>query len=291
MAHGDEKVSIKLRDSDENGALVETREDGKEATYYPKQFATRWSCESLQIRQGFADREDGDHGPPRTITYITGIARLSSDYDLSVIGEPDNKTVTVGLSFRPDDSSDLIEESENERNESRYRLSRPHGRAVLGFNRADWEIQPDDEWWLECRLHSTALQPLIDAISAGTLTQARLSVRLHNLYTDESPYVPFVREAHLFLRPDKRDNTIDMPEIAHGWLDALGLGLGVVDLRPSEPEPDYEKDTYKADVADPAPQPVIQASQLIPAHIDALRITVKWVGGIIAAALFLLLFK
>jgi|SRR5690554_929877 len=292
MTNGDEKASIKLRDGEESGALIETREDGTEATYYPKHFATRWSCENLQVRQGFADREDGDHGPPRTITYITGIARLSSDYDLSVIGEPDNKTATVGLSFWPDDSPDLLAERENERKESRYRLSSPHGRAVLGFSRADWEIQSDDQWWLECRLHTTALQPLIDAISAGTLTQASLSVRLNNLYTDESPYVPFLREAHLFLRPDKRDNTIDMPEIAHGWLEALGLGLGAVDIvPPSEPEPDSGQDEYRAGDVDPAPQPVIQTSQLIADRIDALRIAVKWAGGFIAAALILLLFK
>lgn len=292
MAYGEEKVAIKLRNGEENGALIETREDGKEENYYPKQFATHWSCEKLQVRQGFAYREEGDQDPPKTITYVTGIARLSSDYDVSVIGEPENKAATVEVSFRPDDSSDLLEESENEKKESRYRLSRPYGRAILGFNRADWEIRSDDQWWLECRLHSTALQPLIDAITAGTLKQANLSVRLNNLYTDEPPYVPFSREAHLFLRPDKRDNTIDMPEIAHGWLEGLGLGLGVVDIAStSEPELDYEQDTRKADVADSASQPAIQASQFVAARIDALRITVKWVGGLIAAALFLLLFK
>lgn len=292
MAYGEEKIAIKLRDGEENGALIETCEDGKEKNYYLKQFATHWTCEKLQVRQGFAYREEGDQDPPKTITYVTGIARLSSDYDISVIGEPKNKAATVELSFQPDDSSNLLEESESEKKESRYRLSRPYGRAILGFNRGDWEIRSDDQWWLECRLHSTALQPLIDAISAGTLKQANLSVRLNNLYTDEPPYVPFSREAHLFLRPDKRDNTIDMPEIAHGLLEGLGLGLGFVDIAsPSEPEPDYDQDTYKTDVTDSVPQPTIQASQFVAARIDALRITVKWVGGFIAAALFLLLFK
>lgn len=292
MAYGEEKVAIKLRDGEEGGALIETREDGKEETYYPKQFATHWNCEKLQVRQGFAYREDGNQDPPKTITYVTGIARLSSDYDISVIGEPDNKTATVELSFRPDDSLDLLEESENEKKESRYRISRPYGRAILGFNRADWEIQSDDQWWLECRLHSTALQPLINAISAGTLSQASLSIRLNNLYTDEPPYVPFSREAHLFLRPDKRDNTIDMPEIAPGWLEGLGLGLGTVDIAPpSKPEPAYEQDTHKADATDSVSQSAIQVSQFVAARIDALRLTMKWVGGLIAAVLFLLLFK
>ena len=85
MAYGEEKIAIKLRDGEENGALIETREDGKEKNYYLKQFATHWICEKLQVRQGFAYREEGDQDPPKTITYVTGIARLSSDYDISVI--------------------------------------------------------------------------------------------------------------------------------------------------------------------------------------------------------------
>jgi len=290
MAYGEEKVAIKLRDGEEKGALVEIREDGKEKTYYPKQFATHWKCEKLQVIQGFAYRDESDQDPPKTVTYVTGTARLSSDYDVSVIGEPENKAITVELSFRPDDSPDLLEESESEKKESRYRLSRPYGRTILGFNRADWEIESDDQWWLECRLHSTALQPLINAISAGTLSQASFSSRFNNLYTDEPPFVPFSRKAHLFLRPDERDNTIDMPEIAHGCLEGLALGLGSVDVAPvSQPEPDYEEDLHGADVTDSAPQSAVQASQFVAARVEALRVTVKWVGGLIAAALFLLL--
>lgn len=291
MAYGEEKVFIQLRDGEKDGALIETRE-GKEQAYYTKQFATHWNCEKLQVRQGFAYREEGDKDPPKTITYVTGTARLSSDYDVSVIGEPENRTTTVELSFRPDDSPELLKKSESETEESKYRLCRSYGRAFMGFNRGDWEIRSNDQWWLECHLHSTALQHLINSISAGTLSQASLSVRLNNLYTDEPPYVPFSREAHLFLRPDKRDNTINAPEVAFGWLEGLGLSLGTVDIsHPFEIEPEYEQGTREADVTDSVPQPTIQASQFVASRIDALRRTVKWVGGLIALALFLLLFK
>ena len=44
MAYGEEKIAIKLRDGEENGALIETCEDGKEKNYYLKQFATHWTC-------------------------------------------------------------------------------------------------------------------------------------------------------------------------------------------------------------------------------------------------------
>lgn len=110
MTYGEEKVFIKLRDGEKDGALIENRE-GKENTYYTKQFATHWNCEKLQVHQGFAYREEGDKNPPKTITYVTGIARLSSDHDVSVIGEPQNTTTTVKLSFRPDNSPDLLNKS------------------------------------------------------------------------------------------------------------------------------------------------------------------------------------
>lgn len=291
MTYGEEKVFIKLRDGEKDGALIENRE-GKENTYYTKQFATHWNCEKLQVHQGFAYREEGDKNPPKTITYVTGIARLSSDHDVSVIGEPQNTTTTVELSFRPDNSPDLLNKSENETEESRYRLSRSYGRAFMGFNRGDREIRSNDQWWLECHLHSTALQHLINAISAGTLSKASFSVRLNNLYTDEPTYVPYSREAHLFLRPDKRDNTINAPEVAFGWLEGLGLSLRTVEIAPTfEIEPDHEQDTHEADVADSEPQPTIQASQLVADRIDALRQTVKWAGGLIALSLSLLLLK
>lgn len=302
MAYGEKKVAINIRDGEEYGALIETRKDGEEQSYYPRQFPTDWNCEKLQVRQAFAYREESDQDPPKMITYVTGIARLDSDYDISVIGEPEKMTATIKVSFRPNDSPDLLKEGETKKEESRFRpfLSCPYGRygrAFMGFNRADLELQSNDQWWLECRLHSTALQPLISAISAGTLKQASLSVRLSNLYTDEPPYAQFPGKAHLYLRPDKRDNTIDMPEVAYGWLEELGLGLGIIEISlPSEPEPDYEEPDYEqdmreADVTDSVSQPAIQASQFVAIHVDALRRTVKWVGGLIAAVLFLLLFK
>jgi len=248
MAYGEEKVAINLREAVikpgevEYGALIETRKDGKEETYYPMQFVTHWYCKKLQIRQGFVYLEEGDQYPPKMITYVTGIAGLDSARDVSVIGEPENRTGTVKLFFRPNDSPDLLKESETEKEEPRFRLFHPYGRACMGFNRANWEFQSNDEWWLECYLHSTALQHLINAISTRTLNQARFSIRLRNLYTDEPPYVPYsLGKERLFLRPDKRDNTIDAPEVAYGWLEGLELDLGTVDIAPpSEPEPDYE---------------------------------------------------
>lgn len=292
MASGAGKVVINLREGEKYGALVEMGADENERTYYPKRFAVDWNVEKLQVRQRFAYRDESDQNPPKMLTFVTGVARLASDYSVSVIGEPTNTTTTVELSLQPDDSPDLLKENESESKETEFRFSRSYGRAHMGFNRADWEFRTSDQWWLECRIHSTALQPLINAITAGTLRQVVLSVKLTNLFTDEPPYVPFSSHEHLFLRPNKHDNTIDMPEVAHGWLEGLGLGLSAVDIAPpSEPEPDYEQEMGQSVVADPAIHPATLASQAMVGHIETLRRTVKWVGGLIVVALFLLLLK
>jgi hypothetical protein len=294
MAYGQEKVVVKLRDDEKLNALIETCKDGKERTYYPRRFATHWNCEKLQVRQDFGYRNENDLDPPTMLTYVTGVARLVSGSCVSVIGELENVTTTVELSFRPDDSLNLLKVREDEKDEG-LMFSQPYGCADMGFRRADWEFQSSDRWWLECRLHSTALQHLVHAISSGSLKEISLSARFNNLFTDGHPYMPLSRSERLFLRPSKQDNTIEMPEMAQGWLERLGLGLLTFDLAPPppiEPELDYEDKEQQVDVSDPSPQqPEIQTLPLIAARIEALRGTIKWVGGLIAVALFLLLLK
>lgn len=290
MAYGDPKIVVQLRNDEKYGALIETKKDGSEKTYYPKQFATDWTCEKLQVCQSFAYRDKEELGPPKVLTYIAGTARLEFDHNVSIIGEPENSTVTVDLSFRPDDSPELLISNDAGEVEG-FRLSRSYGRANMGFNRADWETRTSDCWWLECRLHSSALQHLIDAISNGTLERASLSVRLNNLFTDGAPYIPFIEREHLFLQPNIKDNSIDLPEMAYGWLERLGLHLRSFDVTPpTELGSNYEQEEKKVTVG-PELSPAVQASQLMAAHVDALRGTIKWVGGLIAFFLFLLLFK
>ncbi len=297
MAYGQEKVVIKLRDDEKLNALIETCEDGKERTYYPRRSAIHWNCEKLQVRQGFAYRDENDLDPPKMLTYVTGVARLTSGYSVSVIGDPQNITTVVEVSFHPDDKLNLLKAREDEKEEEGLMFSHPYGCASMGFWRHDLGIQPSETWWLECRLHNTALQHLIDAISSESLKQASFSVRLNNLFTDEHPYVPFSHGAHLFLRPNKQDNTIEMPAPAHGWLEGIELRLLAFDLAPPPPivpELAYEDDKQQAEVSDSSPSPQqseIQTLPLIVARIEALRGTIKWVGGLIAVAMFLLLLK
>lgn len=289
------KAVIKLRPGEQYSALVETTEDGTEQTYYPKRFAVYWEAEKLQICQGFEPRTNDDSNPPNVITSVKGTARLKSDYYVSVIGEPKNKTATVELYIHQDDSPTLLKIDDHEPEPGLF-FSPPYGRACMGFSRADLEIQSNDQWWLECRLHSSALRHLIGAIQNGTVERVTLSVRLNNLFTDEPPYVPYISSEHLFLRPSTKDDTIETPEMAHGWLEGLGLRLRSVDLSPMkepEPEPDSEPSPVHnpSEVRDSDSSPVVQASKLMATHIDELHRTMKWIGSLIIVILLVLLFK
>lgn len=290
MAYGDdEKVVIKLRGAEQGGELVETLANGEERTYHVREFGVHWTCERLQVRQELAHGGEDEQGPPKWQTYIWGRARLAEDHNVGVIGEPANTTATVEVSFRVDDSPDLLNRHEGDPWE-RWTWT-GLGRASLGFNRGDWEIRTKDCWWLQCTLHSSALQPLIDAITAGTLEQASLRVRLGNLYTDGFPLMPFASAEHLFLRPNKKDNSVKLPETADGWLEGLNLGLRSAETTRPRLAPKEELEGESEEIVDSRQPPVVQALQLVIARMEALRGTIQWVGGLAVIMLLLLLFK
>lgn len=292
MANGDKKVAIKLEVGEEDDVIIETKNDGNKQAYYPNQFAVHWICENLKLHKNFGDRTKDDLEPPKMLTYITGIARLKYCYGLSVIGEPNNTTIAVELSIRPDDSLDLLKMDEEKPKKGILGFSQLYGCAMMGFNRADREIRSNDKWWLECRLHSAALQPLIDTISNATLENMSLSVCLNGVFTHESPYVPFSRERHIFLRPDIRDNTINFPEVASGWVEGIWLDLKPVDVvSPPKPESVCEIEHEPKKIVYPDILPTVQVAQLLANRIDALRETIRLVGGLMVVIFLLLLFK
>jgi len=280
------KIVIKLREGAKDGELIETRSDGKEHSYYPRKFGVSFVVTELRISQAFNYRTEEDEGPALMQFFADGVAWLCDDYGLSVIGEPQNKTRKVELQFRADDRPNLLTKQEGD---AGMGFGGAYGRASLGFNRADWETKTSDQWYLSVYLNSASLQPLIDAVLAGTVKQANLRVRLKGLYSDDPPYMP-IDDSNLYLRPNARDNTIDMPECADGFLDGLRLDYTTVDVRPpAEPK-------QAAPVEDPiAPEPVVDpmlpAMWQLTAGIEALRGTVKWVGGLIVACLVIVALK
>lgn len=283
-----EKVAIKLREGTKDGELVETRPDGKEHSYYPRSYGVSFVVTELRVSQAFNYRAEGDTGPSLMQYFVDGIAWLSDDYGLSVIGEPQNKTKKVELQFRADDRSNLLTKQQGD---TEMGFGGAHGRAFLGFNRADWEIKSPDQWYLCVSMNSASLQPLIDAVLAGTVKQANLRVRLKKLYSDDPPYMP-IDDSNLYLRPNAQDNTIDMPECADGFLEGLRLDYSTIDVRPPvKPEPEPEAPAEELSAHEPVVDPILPAMQQLDARIEALRGTVKWVGGLIVACLVIIALK
>ena len=279
--------AVPLREDSKSGALIEDAV-GAERNYYPRTYHVNWTIESLQVHKGFAFRDEGAEGPPKLQTFVIGAARLQSDYDLSVIGEPGNKTSQVELSFHPDDRLEMLTRDSSDISLLSY--SQAYGRASLGFNRADWESSSGDQWWLQCNLHSAALQSLIDAVESRSIVHATISVKLKGLFSDEPPFVPFSEEAHLFLRPNVRDNTIQFPEPAMGWLVGLGMQLTSVDLNSRLTTPASEAHTETPYVEPDSPAESENSGlSLIAAQIESLRATLKWIGVFITLGVLLLL--
>lgn len=282
-----DKVVIQLRDGAKDGELVETRPDGKEHNYYPRVFGVNFVVTQLRVSQAFNYRNKEDEGPSLMHYFVDGIAWLNDDYGLSVIGEPKNKTKKVELQFRADDRPDLLKKQQGDMEMRGF--GGAHGRASLGFNRADWELKSSDQWYLSVYMNSASLQPLIDAVLAGTVKQANLRVSLKRLYSDYPPYMP-IDDSNLYLRPNARDNTIDMPECADGFLEGLRLDYSTVDVRPpAEPEPIEPAEEQNA--PEPIVEPMLPAIQQLGARIEALRGTVKWLGGLVIACLVIMALK
>ena len=281
-----DKVVINLREGAKDGELFETRPDGKEHSYYPRTFGVNFVVTQLRVSQAFNYRNETDQGPSLMQRFVDGSAWLSDDYGLSVIGEPQNKTKKVDLQFRTDDRPNLLTKQQGDIDMG---LGGAHGRASLGFNRADWEIKNSDQWYLSLYLNSASLEPLIDAVLSGAVKQANLRVRLRRLYSDDPPYMP-IDDSNLYLRPNAQDNTIDMPECADGFLEGLRLDYATVDVRPPV-EPEAVEPAEQPNAPDPVVDPMLPVMQQLSVRIEGLRGTVKWVGGLIVVCLVIIALK
>lgn len=287
MAFGDEKVVVDVRDVEHSDEIEYADKAGAKHTYYPCQ-ANWLKVEDLQVLIALTNPPEGTK-EPGLVTRIRGIARLE-DRSLSVVGDPATKTCTLTVSFEagewpPKDTEELI----------LYRathLFSPMGVAMLGFNRADWEIGNKSEWWVSCYVPAAFVQALEASVKSGQLTSVRVGLALRGLYTTVHSYARISAGGDLFIRPNRSDNTIEIPDMASGYVHSLYLTTAKVDLR--KPEPIEPEDTSFDDAPTPPAipvNPVANAVDLLSARVEKLRTTLKWVGGFIAVAVFLLVMK
>ena len=276
MAFGDEKVVVNVKDID-HGEILYTDNAGVEHTYYPCR--SIWiEVQTLEVLTILGDPKEEGQEPP-LVTRVRGTVALE-DRSISVVGDPKSKVHRLTISFQAGDwrpkpvkptVDGWIPHSEL-------------GGAMLGFNRADWEIGNDDNWWISCYLPTAFIDALVADIRNGQIHGMKLSLSLWGLYTTEDSWAPVSSRGDLFIRPDRKENTIAFPNMATGHVSSIHFTSTPRDLRKPEPlksvEPEYE-DTPPA----PALDPVAVAIAAHGARVEQMRSTLKWIGGFIVLAL------
>ena len=113
----------------------------------------------------------------------------------------------------------------------------------------------------------------------------KLGLSLRGLYTTEHSWTPVSSRGDLFIRPDRKENTIAFPNMATGHVSSIHFTSTPRDLRKPEPlepvEPEYEGTPPAA----PALHPVAVAIADLGARVEQMRSTLKWMGGFIVLAL------
>lgn len=280
MAFGDEKVVVDVKDVDK-GELEYTDKEGKKHHYYPCSVISLF-VDMLEVLTNLTEAKEGSD-TPQIVTRIRGDAKLE-DRGISVIGDPSSTASALRVTFEA--GAPL---PQRDKEEPRDFLESRVGGAMLGFNRANWEIRFDeDQWWLACYLPEAFIAAMVNDIRNAQITSVRFGIKLKGLYTSGHPYAPAGLRDDLFIRPNAKDNTIEFPELATGYVWSMTFTSAKVDMRQFQPT---EDDTARGEVASPPADPVATAMAALSVRVGELRTTVKWVGGMIFIALLLLVLK
>ena len=214
-------IPVKVKAEDEGILVIETRE-GSEQTYCLNQHRTMY----LHVRQLHVSREvnlfrfgDDDLGlAPEMSLFVRGTAMLE-DRSISVIGDPDSKVRTLGIDFY------VLDEDLRSK---RIELTQKHGQrprypcARLGFIRHSRGIGIDDDWFIQCQVPPATLRAISSAVSCGTMGAMSVGLALRGIYSSEARASQSVK-TDWYLRPNRRDNTVDAPEVAYGDITLLSF--------------------------------------------------------------------
>lgn len=284
MTEQEDAINVK---SDDGRKLIIQTSEGEEKTYYYSfirtmylqvetlEFATALSNYSFSLVPGVVPSESQAELKP----YVRGVASLERG-SISVIGAPSFNTERLSIAFRVRDEERAARYLAETNEENKGRL--PH--VFLGFNRADWEVGSDDEWYVECEVTQATFETLVNSIFTGNMQEMSIGLQLHDIYSDDN-WSPPSAWSSWFLRPSKDDNRVKTPVSAQGEIASLILKLNTVDLKPKVNqliEDEEERNPRLTDVEVPDAQAI--AIQTLATNVEKLRGTVKWVGGFICSS-------
>lgn len=279
MAYGDERVIVDVADI-EGGQILYTDKAGKQSTYYPCD--SIWlEVQTLELLTVLGEPRDGAQAP--VVVRLRGTALLE-DRSISVVGDPSSKARNLTISLDAGDwKPKPVEPKDGEFPSCHTEL----GGAMLGFSRADWEIGNDDDWFVSCYLPQQFIDALIVDVRNGQLAGMKLSLALRGLYTSVHTFEPVSSRGDLFIRPDRRDNSLAFPDMPQGHVRAIHFHSSPRDLRKPNPVEPVEPDEagYQPEPTVPVADPVATAIGSLNQQVEQLRSTFKWVGGFIVLAL------
>jgi len=278
-----EKMVVDVLRPGERKELLLKNEKGDERTFYPHSNNVWFDVDEAKVAWA-PERGEG----LLMQAYVRGFVSLDRDRDLSVLGDPANTVKRFMVTIRGS-GNDALHNFVDSNGEKPTEVV---GVCMLGFNRADWEFGTESAFWLDVTLKQDSLDAMVRLLEAGQLTAAQFCARFHGLYSDSHPLEPITARAHLFLPPDKH-NSIESPDLAHGVLSAFYLeGVGAQLKRASRLGEDAEEEPLAVQQGSAmAPSAQLTPPQDLGAKIEALRGTVKWVGGLLFVAMLMLVFK
>ncbi|MGJ7573270.1 hypothetical protein ACSFBX_22285 [Variovorax sp. RB2P76] len=282
----DKKEPLNVKSEKGRELVVEI--DGKDKTFYLNPIRTMWldlevatlfvgasshvsiDYETLAIESTDAYRLE----PPKS--RISGIATLGRS-SIAVIGNRKTRSNTLRVSFH---EYDYEKDAESKKAEGLPTAKTAH----IFYSEHDWEIGNKDGWELTLYVEKPLLAQIHEAIVAKRAKAINLGIRLSRIYSDDD-WAPPSAHPDWFALPEGSgagSNPV-------GHLENCHIELEQVDLRTLQN--DYVEDEQDAEVKPVPADPSVIALGKLSENIEAMRTTIKWVGGLLFGALVLMLFK
>ena len=237
-------ISVKVTAEAEGVLVIETRE-GAEEIYLPCPNRTMYlHVDELHMSSDVNPFHFGDDNRGLAMEKslsVRGTATLE-DSSISVMGDPGNEVRTLAIDFYA-----LDDEVWRRHKEMAQMLGKaPHyTHAKVGLARRRPDVGADDAWFVQCQVPPAMLRALAKAVSCGAIGSISVRLVLRGIYSRGADVLQSVSSGW-FLRPNWRDNTVEMPETADGDItllnfeetqwdsppeavpQALGLGLAAI---------------------------------------------------------------
>lgn len=194
------------------------------------------------------------------VTTLRGNASID-DMAIEIVGDPDSRSNAISVS---------IVAANEERREWAMRDSQEGiiRQTVLGYNKYDWEIGLDSEWFLEISLSVEQMNDLVSSVRDRSVSAVTVGVESPKLYVEEW-YAPPAARINWFIRPERG--------LVHGRVVSLDIRRTPIKLAPAE-----EITTYRDDEGGKPTHSLPSTSPDISVSIDRLSEKVgkltKYVG-------------